>query len=74
MSSDWGFALYRASHNDYEDSFLPNGRMGGSPEEALDCPRGLYLADPTMWRLESPAKLRRRPPRLQRRDRGRRGA
>ena len=27
---DWGFAIYRASHDDYEDSFLPTGFMGGS--------------------------------------------
>jgi len=26
---DWGFAMYRASHHDYEDSFLPTGVMGG---------------------------------------------
>ena len=43
----WGFAIYRASHDDYE-VYLPTGIMGGSPEDALDtC--GLYLADPTAW-------------------------
>jgi hypothetical protein len=46
---DWGFAIYRASHDDYEDSFLPTGSMGGSPEDALDTACGLYLADPTAW-------------------------
>lgn len=45
----WGFAIYRASHNDYEDSYLPTGWMGGSPEDALDTASGLYLADPTAW-------------------------
>ena len=50
----WGFAIYRASHDDYEDSFLPSGSMGGTPEEALDCACGLYLTDPMMWRLEFP--------------------
>lgn len=45
----WGFAIYRASHNDYEDSYLPTGWMGGSPEDALDTACGLYLADPTAW-------------------------
>ena len=34
---------------DYEDSFLPTGSMGGSPEDALDTACGLYLADPTAW-------------------------
>lgn len=46
---DWGFAMYRASHDDYEDSFLPTGVMGGSAEDALDTACGLYLADPTAW-------------------------
>jgi hypothetical protein len=53
-ASVWGFAIYRASHDDYEDSFLPSGIMGGSPEEALDCACGLYLADPRVWRLGFP--------------------
>jgi len=50
----WGFAIYRASHDDYEESFLPSGVFGGSPEEALDCACGLYLSDPRIWRLEFP--------------------
>ena len=41
--------MYRASHDDYEDSFLPTGFMGGAPEDALDTACGLYLADPTGW-------------------------
>ena len=45
----WGFAIYRASHDDYEDSYLPTGIKGGSPEDALDTSCGLYLADPTAW-------------------------
>jgi hypothetical protein len=40
----WGFAIYRASHDDYEDSYLPTGTLVGSPEEALDCACGLYLS------------------------------
>ena len=45
----WGFAFYRASHDDYEDSILPSGQFAGTPEEALDCACGLYLNDPTAW-------------------------
>jgi len=45
----WGFAIYRASHNDYQDNYLPSGDTAGSPEEALDCACGLYLNDPTIW-------------------------
>jgi len=48
-ATQWGFAIYRASHNDYEDSILPNRTFAGSPEQALDCACGLYLGDPTAW-------------------------
>ena len=48
-ASMWGFAIYRASHDDYQDSVLPSGQFAGTPEEALDCACGLYLADPTAW-------------------------
>jgi hypothetical protein len=45
----WGFAIYRASHDDYKPSFLPSGYPAGTPQEALDCACGLYLNDPTAW-------------------------
>ncbi len=48
-ASSWGFAIYRASHDDYENSYLPNGQFAGTPEEALDCACGLYLGDPSAW-------------------------
>lgn len=49
-ASEWGFALYRASDNDYKDNVLPTGQFTGAPEEALDCAWGLYLNDPTaLW-------------------------
>ena len=48
-ASIWGFAVYRASHDDYQDSYLPTGQPAGTPEEALDCACGLYLGDPTAW-------------------------
>ena len=48
-ASTWGFAIYRASHDDYQDNYLPSGQPSGTPEEALDCACGLYLADPTAW-------------------------
>ena len=50
----WGFAIYRASHDDYEDSYLPNGMTSGTPEEALDCACGLYLTDPSAWLPDIP--------------------
>jgi len=39
----WGFAMYRASHDDYQDSYLPTGSHVGTAEDALDCAAGLYL-------------------------------
>ena len=50
----WGFALYRASHDDYEDSNLPSGMPAGSAEEALDCACGVYLNDPSTWLPDTP--------------------
>ena len=48
-TNQWGFAIYRASHEDYGDSYLPTGSMGGAAEDALDTACGLYLGDPTAW-------------------------
>src|SRR2546428_8667471 len=44
-ASLWGFAIYLGSSNRYEDSILPTGAPIGTPQEALDCACGLYLAD-----------------------------
>jgi hypothetical protein len=49
----WGFAIYLASRDGYEDNILPSGLPAGSPEEALDCACGLYLNDPTAWTTQS---------------------
>ena len=48
-ANQWGFAIYRASNDGYEDSYLPTGTMGGTAEDALDTACGLYLNDPTAW-------------------------
>ena len=42
-ASTWGFAIYLASRNGYDDNILPSGLHAGSSEEALDCACGLYL-------------------------------
>ena len=39
----WGFALYLASRDGYQDNVLPSGLPAASPEECLDCACGLYL-------------------------------
>jgi hypothetical protein len=46
---DWHFAIYRASHHDYEESFFPTGLPYGTCQDALDTACGLYLNDPTGW-------------------------
>ena len=43
----WGFAIYLASKDGYEDSILPAGFTAGAPEDALDTACSLYLDDPT---------------------------
>ena len=45
----WGFAIYLASSDSYQDSVLPSGYSAGTPEEALDCACGLYLNNPAAW-------------------------
>ena len=42
----WGFGLYLASSDRYENQILPSGFPSGSPEEALDCVCRLYLDNP----------------------------
>ena len=44
-----GFSIYRASHDDYQPSTLHTGMTTGSPEDALETARGLYVNDPNAW-------------------------
>jgi hypothetical protein len=48
-ASVWGFAVYLASKDGYENSILPNGQFSGSPQDCLDCACGLYFNDPAAW-------------------------
>ena len=48
-ASIWGFSIYRASHDDYDESIFPTGLPIGTCEDALDTACGLYLGDPTAW-------------------------
>lgn len=48
-ASQWGFSIYRVSHDDYQQALLPGGWHAGTPEDALDTACGLYLGDPTAW-------------------------
>lgn len=49
FANSWSFAVWRASHDDYQESWLPNGSAAGTAEQCLDTACGLYLADPTAW-------------------------
>jgi hypothetical protein len=44
-ANEWGFALYRASHDDYADSYLPDGSPTGTPQDALTTACRLYLTE-----------------------------
>lgn len=48
-ASIWGFAIYLASKDGYEDSILPDGMYSGSPEDCLDCACELYVNVPPAW-------------------------
>ena len=48
-ASQWQFAIYRASHDDYGESVFPTGLPIGTCQQALDTACGLYLNDPTAW-------------------------
>ena len=56
----WQFAIYRASHNDYDESVFFTGLPVGACQDALDTACGLYLNDPTAW-TRHPTNLRARP-------------
>ena len=45
----WRLAIYRASHDDYQDSIFPTDLPIGTCEDALDTACGLYLGDHTTW-------------------------
>jgi hypothetical protein len=45
----WQFAIYRASHDDYDESVFPVGLPIGTCQDALDTACSLYLNDSTAW-------------------------
>src|ERR1700756_1948655 len=59
-ASQWQFAIYRASHDDYDESVFFTGLPAGTCQDALDTACGLYLNDPTAW-TRPPTNLRARP-------------
>jgi hypothetical protein len=59
-ASQWQFAIYRASHDDYDESVFFTGLPIGTCQDALDTGCGLYLNDSTAW-TRPPTNLRARP-------------
>ena len=55
----WGFTIYHASHDDYEDSYLPSGYPVGSCEQALGIACGFYRNDPDRM-AATPERINRR--------------
>jgi len=45
-ASRWGFAIWRASHDDYQDSWLPNGTPSGTPKKPSTPPAASTSATP----------------------------
>ncbi len=43
LDDRYGVALYRASHDDYEDTWLPDGTNTATPEDAFDFAAHVYL-------------------------------
>jgi len=48
-ASQWQFAIYRASHDGYDESVFPTGLPIGTCQDALDTACGVYFNDPTAW-------------------------
>jgi hypothetical protein len=42
-ANNWGFAFWRASHDDYADSVFADGSPTGTAEAALDLTASIYL-------------------------------
>ncbi|MEU9048444.1 MULTISPECIES: hypothetical protein [unclassified Kitasatospora] len=61
-ASTWGFALYLAGSDTYEDTILPTDSFAGSLEDALDC--GLYLATPASDRTHDTSSAPESAPRV----------
>ena len=57
-ASIWGFAIYRASHDDYQDSFLPTGHATGSPKKPSTAPAASTSANPPHGSKPSPIHRR----------------
>jgi hypothetical protein len=53
---DWQFAIYRASHDDYDEALFPTGLPFGTCEDALDTACSLYLTTPSTWTGSDPRR------------------
>jgi hypothetical protein len=58
-ASRWQFAIYRTSHDDYDESVFFTGLPVGTCQDALDTACCLYLSDPTVWTRHPPSSRAR---------------
>jgi hypothetical protein len=49
----WGLGLWRASHEDYQPTVMPDGTMATTPQNALDLAASLYLPEAAEHRRTS---------------------
>jgi hypothetical protein len=59
-ASTWGFAVYRASHDDYEDSILPSGWPAGTPRKPSTAPAASTSATTPPGSPSRPRRINRR--------------
>jgi len=57
-ASSWRFAIYRASHDDYQDSHLPSGRPSGTQKRPSTAPAASTSATPPAGFRPAPIHLR----------------
>jgi hypothetical protein len=56
-ASTWGFAIYRASHDDYQDSILPSGYPPEPPRKPSTAPAASTSATPPPGSTRHPRRI-----------------
>jgi hypothetical protein len=57
-ASSWGFAIYRASHDDYQDAILPSGPSPAAPNKPSTAPADSISATQAPGPIPSPIHRR----------------
>jgi hypothetical protein len=56
-ATTWGFAIYRASHDDYDKSVLPSGYPAGTPKKPSTAPAASTSATPQPGSTRHPRRI-----------------